>query len=151
MLAQPDRAYIDDLGDQIALCAAHIDSAHHQLLTHIRSFDALKGWCKQGAKSCAHWLSWRIGLGMVAAREKVRVAHALASLPEIDAALERGELSYAKVRAMTRVADARVWQALNEARTQLAVGSDSADPRNRFRERGHDPFGQAKSRILAVV
>jgi hypothetical protein len=43
----------------------------------------------------------------VAAREKVRVAAALAALPQIDAALARGELSYAKVRARTRVATAR--------------------------------------------
>jgi len=98
------RARVDDLADEIAICAAHIDAALHTLLTHIRRFDALKGWSKQGSKSCAHWLSWRIGLGLVAAREKVRVAAALGSLPLIDAALARGELSYAKVRAMTRVA-----------------------------------------------
>lgn len=40
MLEPPDRAFIDDLADKIAICAAHIDSAQHQLLTHIRSFDA---------------------------------------------------------------------------------------------------------------
>ena len=97
---------IDDLADTIALCAARIDSALHDLLLHIRQFDALRGWARQGCKSCAHWLSWRIGLGLVAAREKVRVANALGSLPQIDAALQRGELSYAKVRAMTRVANA---------------------------------------------
>jgi hypothetical protein len=34
----------------------------------------------------------------------VRVAHALQSLPKISAAMERGELSYSKARAMTRVA-----------------------------------------------
>ena len=106
MLETYSRAHIDELADKIAICAAHIDSAEHQLLSHIRSFDNLKGWSKQGSKSCAHWLSWRIGIGLVAAREKLRVAHALAGLPLIDAALERGELSYAKVRAMTRVADA---------------------------------------------
>jgi hypothetical protein len=52
----------------------------------------------------AHWLSWRIGVGLNAAREQVRVARALRGLPLVAAALERGELSYAKVRAMTRVA-----------------------------------------------
>jgi hypothetical protein len=39
-----------------------------------------------------------------AAREKVRVAHALAGLPKIAAAMARGELSYSKVRAVSRVA-----------------------------------------------
>ena len=62
------------------------------------------GWEKQGAVSCAHWLSWRIGIDLPTAREKVRVARALGSLRAMDEALGRGELSYAKVRALTRVA-----------------------------------------------
>jgi hypothetical protein len=98
------RAQLNELADQIAVCAARIDAALHQLLGHIRRFEQLKGWAKQGSKSCAHWLSWRIGLGLVAAREKVRVAVALGGLPQIDGAFSRGELSYAKVRAITRVA-----------------------------------------------
>src|SRR6267378_3330365 len=39
-----------------------------------------------------------------AARERVRVARALGTLPLLAQALARGELSYAKVRALTRVA-----------------------------------------------
>ena len=58
----------------------------------------------QGAQSCAHWLSWRIGLDSATAREKVRVARALGQLPLLDAALAAGRISYAKVRAITRVA-----------------------------------------------
>jgi len=41
---------------------------------------------------------------MGAAREKVRVAKALSALPHLGGALQRGEISYAKVRALTRVA-----------------------------------------------
>jgi hypothetical protein len=44
-------------------------------------------------------------LDLGAAREKVRVAHALPALPKIAAAMARGELSYSKVRALTRVAE----------------------------------------------
>src|SRR5262249_34019505 len=54
---------------------------------------------------CAHWLNWKIGIDMGAAREKVRVARALESLPRISAAMARGELSYSKVRAITRIAN----------------------------------------------
>jgi len=54
--------------------------------------------------SCAHWLNWKCGVGLNAAREKVRVARALEDLPRIAAAFAAGELSYSKVRAMTRVA-----------------------------------------------
>jgi hypothetical protein len=92
------------LGDEIAVLAAHLDAATHRLLTCIRTFDEACGWAEQGALSCAAWLSWRIGLDPGAARERVRVARALARLPLIDDALRRGVLSYAKVRALTRVA-----------------------------------------------
>jgi len=102
--AAADRERVDALADDIALCAARLHCVEHELLTNIRRFDELKGWVWQGSRSAAEWLSWRIGVGPVAAREKVRVAVALGSLPKIDAALRRGELSYCKVRAMTRVA-----------------------------------------------
>jgi hypothetical protein len=92
------------LGDEIALLAAQIDAGTHRLLTCIRQFDASEEWHHQGAQSCAHWLSWRIGLDPATAREKVRVARALGQLPVLDSALAAGRISYAKVRAITRVA-----------------------------------------------
>jgi hypothetical protein len=92
------------LGDEIARTAAHLDAATHRLLTCIRAFDASGEWARQGAISCAHWLAWRIGLDPGAARERVRVARALGRLPLLDDGLRRGALSYAKVRALTRVA-----------------------------------------------
>lgn len=54
--------------------------------------------------SCAHWLNWKCGIDLGAAREKVRVAIALEALPKIASAMCRGQLSYSKVRALTRVA-----------------------------------------------
>jgi len=95
---------VEELGREIAELAVHLDAATHRLLECIRQFDAECGWEPQGAMSCAHWLSWRIGLDPATAREKVRVARALGNLPTIDAALKSGKLSYAKVRALTRVA-----------------------------------------------
>jgi hypothetical protein len=95
---------IDALADDIAVTASRIDAATHRLLTLIRAFDRAGGWHHQGALSCAHWLSWRIGLGLGPAREKLRVAHKLAELLLLDEAFRRGELSYSKLRAMTRVA-----------------------------------------------
>ncbi len=92
------------MGDAIAETAAMIDVATHRFLIQLREFDRIEGWHRAGALSCAHWLSWRVGMDLGAAREKVRVAKRLADLPLLDAALARGELSYSKVRAMTRVA-----------------------------------------------
>src|SRR2546430_1286323 len=74
-----------------------------RLLELIREFDAREGW-NTGFSSCAAWLSWRVGLDPGAARERVRVARALGTLPRLAQALAHGELSYAKVRALTRVA-----------------------------------------------
>jgi 5-methylcytosine-specific restriction endonuclease McrA len=96
-------AELDRLADEIAELAAHLDAATARLLDLIREFDARGGW-GNGFTSCAHWLTWRIGLAPGAAREHVRVARALGTLPLLAQALARGELSYSKVRALTRVA-----------------------------------------------
>ncbi len=96
-------AALERLGDEIAELSAHLDAATARLLALIRDFDARGGW-NTGFRSCAHWLSWRVGLDLGAARERVRVARALGTLPRLAEALARGELSYAKVRALTRVA-----------------------------------------------
>ena len=91
------------LGDAIAKLAARIQAATYELLAMIHQFDERGGW-GDGFTSCAHWLNWRTGLAMGAAREKVRVAKALAELPRVSDAMRRGTVSYSKVRAITRVA-----------------------------------------------
>jgi hypothetical protein len=95
---------LESLGERIAEQAAHLDAALHRLLTDLRTFDRGGGWHTQGARSCAHWLSWRVGWDLGTAREHLRVADRLADLPLLDDALRRGELSYSKLRAITRVA-----------------------------------------------
>ncbi len=95
---------LDQLGERIAEQAAHLDAAMHSLLVDLRAFDVGSGWAKQGARSCAHWLAWRVGWTLATARDRVRVANRLADLPQTAAALSQGEVSYSKVRAITRVA-----------------------------------------------
>src|SRR2546430_14150901 len=94
---------LDRLGDEIAELSAHLDAATARLLDLIREFDARGGW-NTGFSSCAAWLAWRVGFAPGAAGEHVRVARALGTLPLLAHALARGELSYAKVRELTRVA-----------------------------------------------
>src|SRR2546426_294005 len=101
-----DTLALDRLGDEIAELSAHLDAATARLLDLIREFDAREGW-NTGFRSCAAWLSWRGGLDLGAARGRVRVARTLGTLPPLAQALARGELSYAQVRALTRVAAAR--------------------------------------------
>ena len=108
-------AELERLGDEIAELAAHINAASARLLDLVREFDARGGW-SNGFRSCAHWLSWRVGMNLHAARERVRVARALADLPLLAGALARAELSYAKVRALTRVATRETEERLLAAR-----------------------------------
>jgi hypothetical protein len=102
-LAAGSFAELDRLGDEIAELAAHLTAATARLLDLIREFDARGGW-SHGFRSCAAWLTWRVGLGSCAAGEHVRVARALGTLPLLAQALACGELSYSKVRDLTRVA-----------------------------------------------
>ena len=97
--APPD---LDLLGDRIAELSARIQAATYELLCYLREFDRGHGW--EGFRSCAHWLNWRTGLDLGAAREKLRVAAALADLNHLSAAMACGRISYSTVRALTRVA-----------------------------------------------
>ncbi|MBX5462615.1 MAG: DUF222 domain-containing protein, partial [Steroidobacteraceae bacterium] len=89
---------------EITELAGHLNAAQHRWLVLIAEFDRRNGWAEAGCLSCAHWLNFKCGIALGAAREKVRVAHALEQLPKISAAMSRGELSYSKVRALTRIA-----------------------------------------------
>jgi Domain of unknown function (DUF222)/HNH endonuclease len=95
---------IESLEREICELAAHIAVATCRWLELLAEFDDRGGWAEWGVKTCAHWLSWRCSLGLGTAREQLRVAHRLAELPLIRAAFSRGELSYCKVRALSRVA-----------------------------------------------
>ncbi len=96
------QAEVVALGDRIAELSARIQAATWELLSLIRQFDERNGWA--GCTSCAEWLGWRTGLAPGAAREHVRVARALADLPNLSDAMRRGRVSYSKMRAVTRVA-----------------------------------------------
>lgn len=95
---------IDELAHEICTLAGHINSANHRWLMLIAEFDRRDGWSDSATQSCAHWLNWKCGMAMGAAREKVRVARALENLPKIAAAMACGKLSYSKSREITRVA-----------------------------------------------
>ncbi len=95
-----------ELENELLTLTGHLNAATHRWLVLLAEFDTRNAWNGGGTQSCAHWLNWKCGIDIGAAREKVRVAHALAKLPKISTSMARGELSYAKVRALTRVADA---------------------------------------------
>ena len=90
---------------QICEGAADLAAATCRWLLLVGEYDARRGWAEWGVNSCAHWLSLRCGIGLRAAREQVRVARALDGLPRLAAGFRSGELSYSKVRAVTRAAN----------------------------------------------
>jgi hypothetical protein len=117
-----DADALEELEEELVALAAHIHAATHRLLTLIAEFDRRRGWELAGHRSAAHWLSFRTGIDLGTAREKVRAARALEDLPQTSASMARGELSFSKVRALTRVATPE-----NEADlVELARGTTTA-------------------------
>ena len=97
---------INEVATEICTLAGHINAANHRFLVLVAEFDRRKGWSDGATQSCAHWLNWKCGIAMGAAREKVRVARALENLPRISAAMAGGSLSYSKAREITRIGNA---------------------------------------------
>jgi hypothetical protein len=95
---------LPELEARLTELAGHLNAATHRFLVLLAEFDRREGWADGAMRSCAHWLGWKCGIDLGAAREKVRVAPALEALPQVSAAMGRGELSHSKVRALTRVA-----------------------------------------------
>jgi hypothetical protein len=94
----------DNFADEITTLPAHVHAATVHLLELIAEYARHRGWEWGGRHSCAHWLAFHTGSDLGAAREKVRAARAMEALPDPAGAVARGELSFSKVRALTRVA-----------------------------------------------
>jgi hypothetical protein len=99
-----DQVPLERLEAEICELAGHLTAATCRFLLMVGDFDARRGWESWGLPSCAAWLSWKCQLSPGTAREQVRVARALRSLPVIRGQFAAGRLSYAKVRALTRIA-----------------------------------------------
>jgi hypothetical protein len=93
---------LDELENEIATLASHIYAGTCRWLELVAELDRRGGFA---GCTVAQWLAWRCALSPRAAREHVRVARCLSALPLIHEAFASGELSYAKVRALTRVAE----------------------------------------------
>src|SRR5215831_10516368 len=112
--AGPPRVPLERLEAQICELAGHLAAATCRFLVLLADFDARRGWASWEMNSCAQWLSWKCQLSSGTAREHVRVARALRDLPVIRARFAAAKLSYAKVRALTRIATAATEAGLAE-------------------------------------
>ena len=95
---------LERLEAQICELAGHLTAGTCRFLVLLADFDARRGWASWEMNSCAQWLSWKCQMSAGTAREHVRVARALRDLPVIRAEFAAARLSYAKVRALTRIA-----------------------------------------------
>jgi hypothetical protein len=100
----PGSVPLERLEAQICELAGHLAAATCRFLVLLGDFDARRGWADWEMTSCAAWLSWKCQMSSGTAREHVRVARALRDLPVIRGEFGAGRLSYAKVRALTRIA-----------------------------------------------
>lgn len=133
-----------ELQEQVASWAARVAAGEARLVALIGELDERGAWGGVGVLSCAHWLSWRCGMGPGAARERVRVAAVLRSLPLVAAGFGEGALTWTQVRAITRVCtpdQEQLWLGLALAcngaqlerlvqavRRSQAAAQDAADP-----------------------
>jgi hypothetical protein len=116
---------LDELECELATLASHIYAGTCRWLELVAELDRRGGWAESGCGSCAEWLAGRCALLPRAAREHVRVARRLEELPLVHAAFSRGELSYAKVRALTRVAESESEEELLELARVMPLHSSS--------------------------
>ncbi|MEE8602474.1 HNH endonuclease signature motif containing protein [Euzebya tangerina] len=101
-----------EVADELVQLASDLFGGEKRFLDLVAEFDALGGWADGRTRSCAHWLNWRLGIAMPAARERVRVARRLHELPLLARVFGEGRVSYSKVRAVTRVATAQTEETL---------------------------------------
>jgi len=112
--APPSALSIPALETELVSLAGHLAAAHCRWLLLLAEFDTRDGWGGPGMRSCAHWLSWRVGMSPRTAQDQLRVAHALPALPAVTTAFNQGRISYSKVRAITRIATPDTEQPLLE-------------------------------------
>jgi len=141
---EPPAVPLERLEAQICELAGHLAAATCQFLVLLADFDARRGWASWEMNSCAQWLSWKCQMSSGTAREHVRVARALRDLPVIRAEFAAARLSYAKVRALTRIATAATEAGLAEL-----AGPMTGNQLERF-ARAHRQVSQADDAAARV-
>ena len=135
---------LERLEAQICELAGHLTAATCQFLLLLGDFDDRRGWASWDMTSCAAWLSWKCQMTSGTAREHVRVARALRDLPVIRGEFAAGRLSYAKVRALTRIATPE-----NETGLAEIAGPMTGNQLERF-ARAHRQVSQADDAAARV-
>ncbi len=92
-------------GEELAALGWALNANQYRVVHLAARFDDELDWFRLGHKSASSWIASQLQIEASTAREWIRVGHALRYLPTIDAAFAAQEISYAKVRILTRWAD----------------------------------------------
>ena len=108
IVPNPERMAAEGLGTRLQGLTAARSQLDHEFLTVLAEFDAIDGWhWFDGVTSTAHWLSWACSIAPGTAREHIRVARALVQLPKVSTLMADGQLTYSKVREISRLVPTR--------------------------------------------
>jgi hypothetical protein len=90
--------------EAVLAVGARWSAGQRELVHAIAALDASNEWALEGSVSCAHWVADALDVEVSTARDWLRVGRRLQVLSTVDRKFADGELSYSKVRALTRVA-----------------------------------------------
>src|SRR5207244_7395630 len=94
---------VTELGKSLIEGIRQLSAGEAEWLQQLFDFDRSGEWASDGHACCASWLTDHCGMGRSTAKEKLRVAWELTRRPLIAEAFAAGQLSYSKVRALTRI------------------------------------------------
>lgn len=92
--------------NEIATLGSEINSNQYRIVRLAARYDRERDWFRQGYATPSLVIAKALDIQTSTAREWVRVGHALDELPLINDAFATNNISYAKVRILTRSADA---------------------------------------------
>jgi hypothetical protein len=134
----PEAMPLERIEAEITELAGHLAAGECRWLQLVAEFDERRGYEQWGSRTCAHWLSWHCALDVRSAQDKLRVAHALRALPLVTGHFASGRLSYSKVRAITRIANAENEAALVTLALHATAAQVERSVRAYRRCRSHD-------------
>lgn len=95
----------ESAGEELAALGWENNANQYRVVHLAARFDEELDWVRLGRKSASCWIASQLQIQTSTAREWIRVGHALRYMPLIDEAFAAQEISYAKVRILTRWAD----------------------------------------------
>lgn len=94
----------------------------YELVNAVHRLDVSGEWRVAGIPTAAHWVAHALDLELSTAREWLRIGQALERLPALDEAFRSGQLSYSKIRTLTRWANEKNVDDLKQIATQVPAG-----------------------------